>query len=152
MFSILRVELQPAHLRRRRSVLTTRGGFGRRRRQTPDPIRGSPDSSPARLGESSVMVFPAAASIRSGLQMEVLAAALLTARCWNRVRGMPAAGELDAQDWRPGGSPRLASSTAASSVPCHQLDASKLGGGAWSLRGLGEGEVGEGKGFVPAST
>jgi hypothetical protein len=115
MFSTLRVELRPAHLRRhRRSGLTTWGGFGRRRRQTTDPIRGSPDSSPTRL-ESSAMVFPAAASIRSGLQMVLLASALLTARQWNRVRGTKgeggeaqknpqwdgAAGELDANGIHP---------------------------------------------------
>jgi hypothetical protein len=116
MFSTLRVELRPAHLRRhRRSGLTTWGGFGRRRRQTTDPIRGSPDSSPTRLGESSAMVFLAAASIRSGLQMVLLASALLTTRQWNRVRGTKgeggeaqknpqwdgAAGELDANGIHP---------------------------------------------------
>jgi hypothetical protein len=42
------------------------------------------------------MGFPATMSITSGMWMVVLAAALLTPRRWNRVRGMPAAGELDA--------------------------------------------------------
>jgi hypothetical protein len=40
------------------------------------PIRGSP----ARLGESSAMVFPVAASMRSGAQMVMFVAVLLTAR------------------------------------------------------------------------